>query len=169
MSEHIPQWLLAFFVAGSPVQEFLNRWIPERFRPVILWVVAAGIVAVAVVSTPLGWADLLPQITLVYAALASGWAMSQVIAPPLPAGVAAARAVLIVGVLAGLAIFLPGIVAAQWDSVTAETPVALADPATGAGTAENIVRFVWAQLSAFIGASFVRWLGRKRPGSLRNK
>jgi hypothetical protein len=164
MSEHIPWWVFGLFGLGSPVQALLNRWIPERIRPLILWAVAAGIVVAAVLATPLDWGDCHVQLALVYAALTSGWAMSKVIAPPVRIGTAVAKALMVLVPLVGLGFALTGIARAQFDSLVVIEPAAPEREAI-----VNIAGFIWAQVAAFIGASLTRWLGKKRPGSLRNK
>ena len=169
MSEHIPQWLLLLFGLGSPAQEFLNRWIPERFRPLALWAVAGAIVVVAIVATPLDWDALHVQIALVYAALASGWAMSRVVAPPLSIAKAAGRATMIALALAGTALLVSHgwaqidsalIVPIPQEAVT--VPEVSAGPAAPQAPAAAIAGFLWAQVSAFIGAALVRWISKAR-------
>lgn len=167
MSEHIPTWVWALFGLGSPVQELINRWIPaERFRSLLLWAVAAGIVAGAVLLTPLDWGAFNMQLILVYAALTSGWALSNIVKPPLPGGKAVLRVLLIGGTLAGMAW---GAHALAQDSTLVDT--VLPEPAAAAGDHlfTGTRSFLVAQLFSFLGAVLTRWFGKARPGSVRAK
>jgi len=164
MSEYIPGWVWTLFGLGSPVQELINRWIPERLRPLFLWGVAGAIVMVVILATPLDWDAFNLQIALVYAALTSGWAMSKVVAPPVSVSQAAVRSFLIAGALGALAFAFR---AHAQDS----TAVAIVPEAPG-GPSANIFRsvggFFVAQLVSFLGAVLVQWIGKAR-GNVLNR
>lgn len=151
----IPTWLFA--VIGSPLQELINSKVPERFRPLSLWGVAALILVAAILITPLGGSDFIIQLPLVYAALTSGWAMSRVVARP--SGDAVRRGVPLLLLLAGGA--LAASAWAQADSTgfypEESTPQAVSPVAT-------IATFMWTQLAAFIGSVLTRWLSPARRG-----
>jgi hypothetical protein len=165
MSEYIPGWVFLLFGLGSPVQEFINRWVPERLRPLLLWGVAFGIVAVVIILTPLDWDALNLQLALVYAALTSGWAMSNLVKPPLRASAVALRSVLIMGAVVGLGLAAQA-AWAQVDSLA--TPIPVPELQAPSDTLFPSMRsFIVAQILAFVGATLTRWFGRDREGSLR--
>jgi hypothetical protein len=167
MNEYIPGWVFLLFGLGSPVQEFINRWVPERLRPVLLWGVAFGIVLAVVLITPLDWDAFNLQLALVYAALTSGWAMSNLVKPPLRPSAVAVRSVLIMGAVVGLALAARA-AWAQVDSLGAGVPIPVPDlQATSDTIFPGMRSFIVAQILAFVGATLTRWFGRAREGSLR--
>jgi hypothetical protein len=155
MSDLIPTWLFA--VIGSPLQELINTKVPERFRPLSLWGVAAAVLLVAIVLTPLGSGAFVAQLPLVYAALTSGWAMSRMVARPMSLDAGVRRAVPIMLALLGFALTATAL--AQ-DSLLASPQSDHALPS--ASPVATVVAFAWTQFAAFIGSVLVRWLSPAR-------
>jgi hypothetical protein len=166
MSEYIPGWVWALFGLGSPVQELINRWIPERLRPLFLWGIAGVIVLVVILATPLDWDAFNLQIALVYAALTSGWAMSKIIAPPVSVSTAALRSIAIAGALGALAFAFRA-------HAQVDTTGIVVDLVPEGGTPNTIFRsiggFFAAQLLSFLGAALVQWIGKDRGNLFKRR
>jgi hypothetical protein len=146
MSPFISAWVL---VLVSPLQQAVNRFIPVRLQPVSFMALAALLVVVFTIVTPLDWPAFPVQVREVFAALTVGWILSKPFASVRVNAAAVGTAFLAIGVF-GIA---PGILA-QTDSVG----VALPSPR------EAVAGEVQVWLSYFFG-----WLGSLISRKIRGR
>jgi len=74
LSEYIPQWLIALV---SPILTLLGDKISAALKPIVGFAMCLAIVGYAIVSSPLGMAELIPQAIILFGMVVGGYTIAK--------------------------------------------------------------------------------------------